>query len=235
MRITTWNCNMAMHRKLDALLALRPDIAVLPECASPDVHAARPIYDAATSHAWHGRLPTKGLAVLTFGDFRLKSLPPREPSDHAFLVRVEGPVPLHLLAVWTQQPHYIEGAHHALDAHRRLFKKGPGVVAGDLNSNAIFDANRVLNHSTFVERMRKLAMFSAYHAHYGEPHGAESRPTFFLYRHRDKPFHFDYVFLPERWRRAVRSVQLGAPDEWLSQSDHLPLTVSLDRRLVFSD
>ncbi len=223
---------MGMHRKLDALLALRPDIAILPECASPDVRAARPVYDAATSHAWNGRLPTKGLAVLTFGDFRLTRLPPRASSDHALPVRIDGPVRLHVLAVWTQHPHYIEGAHRALDAHGRLFAKGPGVVAGDLNSNAIFDANRVLNHSRFVERMRELAMFSAYHAHYREKHGAESRPTFFLYRHRHRPFHFDYVFLPDRWRRAVRSVELGAPDDWLAWSDHLPLTVTLDRTIL---
>jgi endonuclease/exonuclease/phosphatase family metal-dependent hydrolase len=67
-----------------------------------------------------------------------------------------------------------------------------------------------------------------YHAQNGEKHGEEKRPTFFLYRHRQKPFHFDYVFLPERWRRAVRSIEVGAPDEWLTRSDHLPLTVSLN-------
>lgn len=218
---------MGMHRKLDALLALRPDIAVLPECASPDVRAARPIYDAATSHAWNGHMATKGLAVLTFGDFRVTSLPAGKSSRHAYPVRIDGPVPLHLLAVWTQQPEYIEGAHRALSAHRRLFSKGPGVVAGDLNSNAIFDANRVMNHSRFVARMRELRMFSAYHSHYGERHGAEKRPTFYLYRHRQRPFHFDYVFLPDRWRRAVRSVELGAPEKWLAWSDHLPLTITL--------
>lgn len=219
---------MGMHRKLDALLALRPDIAVLPECASPDVRAARPIYDAATSHAWNGSLATKGLAVLTFGSFRLTSLPPGESSKHAFPVQVDGPVQLHLLAMWTQHPDYVEGAHHALDVHGALFEERPVVVAGDLNSNSIFDRNRVLNHTKLVERMRKLEMFSAYHARYGEQHGAESRPTFFLYRHRDKPFHFDYVFLPERWRSAVRSVVLGRPAKWLAWSDHLPLTVALD-------
>ncbi|HEX8791138.1 MAG TPA: endonuclease/exonuclease/phosphatase family protein [Polyangiaceae bacterium] len=228
MRITAWNCNMGMHRKLEALLALRPDIAVLSECASPDVHAARPVFDAATSYAWNGRLPTKGLAVLTFGDFRLRTLPPRASSSHALPVRIEGPIRLPLLAVWTQQPDYIEGAHRALDTNRRLFAKGPGIVAGDLNSNANFDANRVLNHSRFVARMRAFGMCSAYHAHHREKHGAETRPTFFLYRHRDRPFHFDYVFLPTRWRRAVRSVDLGSPDDWLVRSDHLPLTVTLD-------
>jgi len=29
MRLVAWNCNMALHRKLAPLLALRPDVAVL--------------------------------------------------------------------------------------------------------------------------------------------------------------------------------------------------------------
>ena len=29
MRLVAWNCNMALHRKFDALLALRPDVAII--------------------------------------------------------------------------------------------------------------------------------------------------------------------------------------------------------------
>src|SRR5947207_15932584 len=36
MRLATWNCSMALHRKLDAMLRLQPDIAVICECADPD-------------------------------------------------------------------------------------------------------------------------------------------------------------------------------------------------------
>ena len=35
MRLIAWNCNMAFHRKVEPLLALRPDIAVISECAEP--------------------------------------------------------------------------------------------------------------------------------------------------------------------------------------------------------
>jgi len=31
MRLVTWNCNMAMPRKVDALLNLKPDVAVICE------------------------------------------------------------------------------------------------------------------------------------------------------------------------------------------------------------
>ena len=33
MRIVAWNCNMALHKKYEHLLALRPDVAAIPECA----------------------------------------------------------------------------------------------------------------------------------------------------------------------------------------------------------
>ncbi|MFT7585290.1 MAG: hypothetical protein ACI9EW_001714, partial [Cellvibrionaceae bacterium] len=37
MKIVAWNCNMAFRRKLDPLLSLQPDIAVISECAQPDI------------------------------------------------------------------------------------------------------------------------------------------------------------------------------------------------------
>ena len=41
MRLVTWNCNMALHRKLEALRSLEPDVAILSECARPDIVAER--------------------------------------------------------------------------------------------------------------------------------------------------------------------------------------------------
>ena len=34
-KLVAWNCNMALDRKVDGLLALKPDIAVISECAEP--------------------------------------------------------------------------------------------------------------------------------------------------------------------------------------------------------
>lgn len=40
MRLITWDCAAKAHEKVAALLALRPDVVVLAECASPAVPAA---------------------------------------------------------------------------------------------------------------------------------------------------------------------------------------------------
>jgi hypothetical protein len=37
MRIVIWNCNMVLHDKYEHLLALAPDIAVVPQCANINV------------------------------------------------------------------------------------------------------------------------------------------------------------------------------------------------------
>ena len=37
MRIVTWNCAMKLDAKYEQLMSLRPDIAVIPECAEPDI------------------------------------------------------------------------------------------------------------------------------------------------------------------------------------------------------
>lgn len=109
MRLVAWNCNMAAHKKLDALLSLRADVVVLSECASPEVPAAAPVYATATSFAWAGEVRTKGLAVLSFGEWRFRPLPTRELGKLAIPVAVIGPRVFSLLALWTQHPGYVLG------------------------------------------------------------------------------------------------------------------------------
>src|SRR4051812_25584498 len=104
MRIVTWNCNMKAQAKLPELLKLRPDVAVLPECAAPEIVAARSVYAAASSHAWIGQHSIKGLAVLTFGAYTLERSQPAgiATGNFALPVHVRGPVSFNLLALWTQ-------------------------------------------------------------------------------------------------------------------------------------
>ncbi|MGI9500761.1 MAG: endonuclease/exonuclease/phosphatase family protein, partial [Geminicoccaceae bacterium] len=71
MRLIAWNCSMALHRKVEALLALRPDIAVIAECAEPERLRRLSSFDWIESEpVWVGRHPAKGLAVFAFNGFR---------------------------------------------------------------------------------------------------------------------------------------------------------------------
>ncbi len=71
MRLVAWNCNMALHRKFDALLALRPDIAIISECAEPSRLRRQSRLDwIENDPIWIGSKATKGLAVFAFNGYR---------------------------------------------------------------------------------------------------------------------------------------------------------------------
>src|SRR5262249_5922669 len=91
MRLVVWNCNMALHRKLDALLRLAPGVPVAPECAAPHLLLARKL---ALDHPplWIGRNRHKGLAVLAFNGYALRLAEPYYPTLHWVApVEVSGP------------------------------------------------------------------------------------------------------------------------------------------------
>jgi endonuclease/exonuclease/phosphatase family metal-dependent hydrolase len=106
------------------------------------------------------------------------------------------------------------------------FGKAPVVVAGDLDSNSQWDANRPgRNHTEVVRLFESHDLISAYHAHNRENQGAETRPTYYFYRHQDKPFHIDYVFFSKGWK--LKSVEVGSFREWGNLSDHVPVVVDV--------
>ena len=148
-------------------------------------------------------------------------------------VRVHGAIDFNLLAVWAcpvgtkRADNYIGQVYRCLVEQSGWFGKAPLVVAGDLNSNSQWDANRPgRNHTEVVRLFESHGLISAYHAHNGENQGAETLPTYYFYRHQDKPFHIDYVFVPKDWK--LRSVEVGAFREWGHLSDHVPVVVDLN-------
>jgi endonuclease/exonuclease/phosphatase family metal-dependent hydrolase len=155
---------------------------------------------------------------------------------------VKGALNFTLVAVWAcavkgnHRESYVGQIHKALRRRREWFGSGPVVMAGDFNSNAIFDRNRPkANHTTMVdELMEKYGLVSAYHNVYEMKHGAEEAPTFHLYRHIGKPYHFDYIFVPAMWREAMM-VEVGRHCDWSSDSDHCPLWVEVNPRLGESE
>ena len=59
---------MALHRKIDALMALRPDLAVIPEAGAPERLVERVPALAEASLVWVGKNPNKGLLLAGFGN-----------------------------------------------------------------------------------------------------------------------------------------------------------------------
>jgi exonuclease III len=226
LRIVTWNCAMALARKAPSLLALKPDIAVIQECSKKSLDV---LQGHGFSGLWFGANPNKGLAVFCSNKFTVQVV------DELFgkwvvPVRVQGSVDFNLVAVWAcpvgtkLADNYIGQVHRFLAEHDGWFGTRPVVAAGDFNSNSQWDENRPgRNHTEVVRLFESHGLISAYHTHHGERQGAETRPTYYFYRHQDKPFHIDYVFVPKGWR--LKSVEVGSFREWGHLSDHVPVVV----------
>jgi exodeoxyribonuclease III len=242
MRIVAWNCNMALDRKVERLLALRPDIAVVSECAEPErlraLGGARWIEG---EPVWIGRNPHKGLAVFAFNGYsaRLASHY-HAPLRYVAPVHVAGPMPCNLLAVWAQnasaggiRKYQLGPLRRSLSRYKAFLSEDAAIVAGDLNSNSIWDKpGWRINHSTKVKILEEeFGLISAWHAVRGEPHGRETVPTLYWRdRAKDGPtYHIDYVFLPSRWIGGVQ-VDIGAFETWCGAglSDHAPVIVDID-------
>ncbi|MEP7363638.1 MAG: endonuclease/exonuclease/phosphatase family protein [Acidobacteriota bacterium] len=226
MRLITWNCcRGAYHKKVPLLDSLRPDIAVIQECAKPLVSSEQCL--------WFGDNPRQGVAVHAYGDYRLRTLPPvADVPRYVIPVEVSGPINFLLMAVWAKGDRpwpYVEGVIRAVELYRDIFRQLPAVFAGDFNSNAIWDSSHRngRNHTGLVKLLSELGLESGYHAFYQEEHGKETQATFDFRKSPAKPFHIDYCFVPKGWLPALRGVEIGTYQDWTKHSDHRPLLVDV--------
>lgn len=206
MKIMVWNCQGG-YRKKAGRFGADCDILIISECSKAD---------AADAAIWHGDNDKRGIAV--FSIFKIELI--EEPRFRYVLpLRVNDTFTL--LAVWSQNmPHHKEryvgqiwGAVNYYDCD---------IVAGDWNSNKIWDhKDRVGNHSDVVKLLAGKNIHSAYHKFFNEEHGSESRPTFYLYRNRGKPYHIDYCFVSDKFK--VEAVEVVDAD----CSDHSPVLIRL--------
>jgi exonuclease III len=226
MRLVTWNAARGKFAAKAPLLSeLDGDIAVIQEVAPP--------VDADPRILWFGS-GQQGVAVIAREPYRITPLPVIEgvPS-YVVPVAVDGPSgEFVLFAVWTidSKPlQYVRSLATAIDLYSEIFRSKSAVVAGDFNSNAIWDTRHPahLNHSSVVSRLKGHGLISAYHHLRDENHGEESEKTFHLYRHEDKAYHIDYCFLPAAWSDRLSRAEIGLYEDWRVHSDHRPLLVEL--------
>ncbi len=243
MRIVVWNCAMRLRgEKLNALEDLQPDIAIVPECESPQRLWGKQPLLAPIPMEWIGDNEHKGLGVLAFNGYRIKRHPDYGPSLRWMLpVDVRGPVNFHLLAVWAMN-HRIPRTEdedlsgqplEAVEHYCAFLAEGPALVAGDFNNNVKWDkGKKATNHAHVVAGLERLGLASAYHVGRGELHGKESLAT--LHRRDRKPdgpkYHVEYCFMPLEWCSRLREIEVGAFDAWVGKglSDHVPLIVDVD-------
>lgn len=233
MKIITWNCNMAFRKKLPVILDLKPDIVIVPECERPDRFQFDLYPQKPSDIIWHGSNPNKGLGVFSFSKHKFTLLDCHNSSFKTVLpILVTGKkFDFILFAIWANNPmekggRYVEQVWKAIQFYDDLLDRNT-LLIGDFNSNTIWDKqHKEGSHSTVVKKLEEKGIRSVYHLFYEQDHGKESHPTFFTYRHKNKPYHIDYCFASDYFIKRLKHVEIGSYEKWTAYSDHKPLVVT---------
>jgi exodeoxyribonuclease III len=235
LKVMTWNCNMAFRKKVALIKSYKPDILIVPECEHPDKLTFE--FDTQpTDVFWYGDNVHKGLGVFSFTDFKIKLLKYHNPEFKWILpLKIANSVDNYtIFAIWANNPNdknfeYVGQIWKALTHYEAKIKRKKTFFIGDFNSNTIWDKpKRAGNHSTVVDILAKKKICSTYHKYFKCEQGKEQHPTFFLYRHQDKPYHLDYCFASNDMIKKLKKVTVGTFDNWKKASDHVPLIVEFD-------
>ena len=228
---------MAFRKKADFILTYKPDILLIPECEHPDklifpVDSPKP-----TQTLWFGKNKNKGLAIFSFSNFKFKVLDVHN-EDFKMIIPIEvtgGSFDFNLFAVWAYSPNdkdgkYITQVWKAINHYDQLIRDNPTILIGDFNSNTIWDykKHRLSDHTSVVQALEEKGIFSTYHVHHKQLQGKEEHPTYFMYRHLNKPYHIDYCFASSNLIKKLENVEIGTHEQWTTLSDHNPLIVSFN-------
>ena len=225
---------MAYRKKAPFILSQQPDIVIVPECEHPDKLTFKPGTVLPNDILWSGNNINKGLGVFSYSNYKFSLHTSYNPEFKNILpiTVTGGKIDFILFAIWANNPadkgfQYIGQVWKALSHYNDLLKSKKTILAGDFNSNTIWDKpRREGNHSTVVALLESKKIYSTYHRFFNQPQGREKHNTLFMYRHSDKAYHIDYCFASAYFIEKIADVKVGTHKKWAELSDHTPLTVT---------
>ncbi|WP_374987708.1 endonuclease/exonuclease/phosphatase family protein [Paenibacillus sp. R14(2021)] len=193
---------MAFRNKYKKMYRYNPDIMVIPECEDLSKKKHEVFYN---DFKWVGLDGKKGLGIFSLNEKYKLKIHENYTEEFQYIVPVvvsNDDESFLLFAVWTKgnksmrkEETYIGQLYLALLRYEHLLNE-KCIIAGDFNSNAIWDNLRRKNHSTVVELLMRKNISSVYHKMSGEETGKETVYTY-LHNSPKKPYHIDYIFASE--------------------------------------
>ena len=168
-----------------------------------------------------------GLGIFARGDVKLE-LVDLDDNGLRYFIPVRVNDEFNLLGVWTNPDmdgnksiHYPKEITKYYDEHKDSgFFNEDMIICGDFNCDVRLKGAHAKNVHEVIEKLSECGLTDTYHYLNNEKQGEESQPTFFMYRHLDKPFHLDHVFAK---KGRIDDLQIGDGEKWIKLSDHLPL------------
>ncbi|MAK44085.1 MAG: endonuclease [Spongiibacter sp.] len=247
-KIITWNCNGGFRKKYHSLDCFDADLLVIQECEDP-AQSTQDYRTWAGDYIWIGESKNKGIGVFPrkdhsveqlkwHGSFKITGLCSTSlslswsTSDLRLFLPFRLSNGITALAVWTkgresQAFGYIGQFWKYLQIHRTELAGDRTMILGDFNSNAQWDKpDRWWSHSDTVTELETIGLLSLYHQQTQDKPGAETKPTFYLQKKHEKPYHIDYVFLTSALSKGAK-LEVGRYEQWIPLSDHMPITFEL--------
>ena len=106
----------------------------------------------------------------------------------------------------------------------------PTIIIGDFNWDKKLDdkykpATGIITVKNFLKAIN---IESAYHKHFNQKFGAETKPTEFHTKNLNNTFHVDYCFASQDFLNQLRNVEVGEFKDWIKYSDHMPVIVDFE-------
>jgi exodeoxyribonuclease-3 len=226
---------MAFRKKAEFILSEMPDILIVPECENKERLSFGLFTKQPTGFFWYGDNPNKGIGIFSFSDFKIKLLEIHSPVFKYVLPLsiYNDKISLTVFAIWSQKPennsNYTEQVWDAVHFYSDLLDGENVILAGDFNSNTIWDKpRRVSNHSSLVDFLKNKNIISTYHYFHNQTQGQEVHNTLYMQRKIDQPYHIDYCFASSNLIDKMKNVEVGAYEKWTKYSDHQPLIITFD-------
>lgn len=209
-------------------MELDGDIYIIQECENPEYSTDKEYIKFAQNYLWVGENKNKGLGIFARTSINITEIQFNNENIKYFLLcNVNGK--FNLLGTWCQRGdsnkfRYIGQLWKYIQMNKMILTET--LIAGDFNSNAIWDTNwKECNHSEVVRELSDIGIISYYHYLMNEKHGEETKITFYLQRKNDKFYHIDYFFGKSEW---VHSLMIGSFDDWIKFSDHMPVITEIN-------
>ncbi|MBL7691712.1 MAG: endonuclease/exonuclease/phosphatase family protein [Flavipsychrobacter sp.] len=231
LKIVTWNCNGKFREKYEEITKLDADLYIIQECENPLTTKNEGYKEWGQNHLWIGTNHHKGLGVFSPAGHSIELLD-WDVTGLEYFIPFKFSNRRNFVAAWchgAKMPTYSYIGQLWQFLLRHKGKLSDSIIAGDLNSNPIWDTRaRNWNHSDVTRELREMGIVSAYHHIRNEVPGKELSPTFFLQKNLLKPYHIDYIFANESILSASDStIEIGETETWIKISDHMPVKATL--------
>lgn len=226
MKIVSWNANCKFREKYKEIEKLEADIYIIQECENPEVSKDKDYQEAVKNGFWVGGLNYKGLMIYSPNPEIVLEKIDWGTDSFRYFIPVKVNNHLTLVGCWACNPYiqefydFIQSSWEHLDSNV--------ILMGDLNSNVIFDKDNLKSgktHTNILGILKSIGLEDIYHYKTGEKQGQEKVPTFYIYRHLDKPFHIDHCFANPK---NIERLSIHSRWQWLALSDHQPLEIIID-------